>query len=116
MLQISDDLAQLIRREAERSALPVEEFLKSVLERERTLADRRKLEQEQEWWLSLSLGERAKYEGQYVAVHNHQLLDHDKDADNLYQRIRSKYGELPILIMPAEGPREIHIYSPHLVR
>ncbi len=115
-LQISDDLARLIQHEAARHDQPIEEFLKSVIDRERTLADRRQLEAEQEWWLGLPLRERAKYEGEYVAIHNRALVDHDKNEDELYQRIRAQYGRTPVLLMPAEGPREIRIYSPRFPR
>lgn len=115
-LQVSDKLAEEIRKEAEARGLPVEAFLRSAVRRERTLADRRKIEQEQEWWLKQPLSERAKYEGEYVAVHNQTLVDHDQDESALHNRIRAKYGKTPVLIMPAEGPREIRILSPRLVR
>ncbi len=115
-LQISDELAREIWGEAEMRGLPVEDFLRAVLRRERTLADRRKIEQEQAWWLSLPLSERARYEGQFVAVHNQTLIDHDQDEKALYQRIRAKYGRTAVLIMPADGPREIRILSPRLVQ
>jgi len=52
-LHIPDKLAQEIQSEAEMRGVPVEEFLKSMIRRERTLADRRKIDQEQTWWLSL---------------------------------------------------------------
>lgn len=77
-----------------------------------TIAARKKIEQEQEWWLGQSLDERKKYSGEYVAVHNQILVDHDKDELKLYKRIRVHYGNIPILIMYAEGVQEIHIYSP----
>ncbi len=115
-LQISDDLLEMIQREAEQRGLPVEDFLKSVVARERTLADRQKLEWEQEWWLNLPLGERANYEGEYVAIHDREVVDHDVDENALYKRVRAKYGSAPVSVIPAEGPREIRIYSPRLVR
>lgn len=115
-LQISDDLAQLIQREAANRGMPIEDFLKAVLQRERTLTDRLKIEQEQEWWLSSPLSERAKYEGEFVAVHNQRLVDHDKDAAVLTQRVRAQFGKTAVLIMPAEGPRELRIFSPRLIR
>ena len=115
-LQVSDELAQEIRGEAEIRGLPVEDFLRTVLRRERTLADRHKIEQEQAWWLSLPLSERAKFEGQFVAVHNRKLIDHDQDEKALYQRIRAQYGKTAVLIIPADGPREIRILSPRLVQ
>ena len=115
-LQVSDELADEIRQEAEARGLPVEAFLRSAVRRERTLAERRKIEQEQDWWLKQPLSERARYEGEFVAVHNQTLVDHDKDENSLRSRIRAKYGKTSVLIMPAEGPREIRIFSPRLVR
>lgn len=115
-LEISKKLAGEIQAEAKERGLPIEEFLRQSLQRERTLASRRKIEQEQAWWLNLPLSERAKYEGQFVAIHNQQLIDHSQDENALHQRIRTKYGKTPVLIMPAEGPKEINIYSPRLVR
>ncbi len=87
-----------------------------VMRRENTLATRHKIEQEQEWWLSLPLNVRAKYESEFIAVHNRQLIDHDTDEIVLHKRIRARYGKTPVLILPAQGPREIHIFSPHLLR
>ncbi len=115
-LQISDNLAQEIWNEAEMHGLPVEDFLRMAIRRERTLANRRKIEDEQSWWLNLPLSERAKYEGQFVAIHDKGLIDHDQDETALFQRIRAKYGNTAILVMPAEGPREIRILSPRLVQ
>jgi len=108
-LQISDELAQEIWSEAKMRGLPVEDFLRVVIRRERTLADRRKIEQEQAWWLNLPLGERVKYEGKFVAVHNQTLVDYDHDEQALYHRVRAKYGNTAVLLMPADGPREILI-------
>lgn len=116
ILQISNGLIQTICAEAAVRGLTAEDFLHKVMRRERTLAARRKIEQEQAWWFSLSLSERAKYEGEFVAVHNRELVDHDKNESALHKRIRAKYGKVSVLIMPAEGPREIHIFSPRLVQ
>ena len=116
ILQISDDLAVEISSEAEIRGLPVEDFLRAAVRRERTLADRRKIEQEQAWWLSLPLSERAKYEGEFVAVHNQTLIDHDRDEKVLYHRVRARYGKTAVLIMSADGPREIRILSPRLAQ
>ncbi len=109
-LQISDELARTIEKAAEAKGKTVEVFLSSVVRRERTLAERKKIEAEQEWWANLPLTERAKYEGEYVAIHNRKLVDHDKNGNQLYFRVRKKYGKTPVLIVPAEGPREIHVF------
>jgi DNA repair photolyase len=108
-LQISDELARTIEKAAEAKGKTVEDFLISIMRRERMLAERKKIEAEQEWRANLSLTERAKYEGEYVAIHNRKLVDHDKNGNELYFRVREKYGKTPVLIMPSEGPREIHV-------
>jgi len=115
MLQISDELASVIQREAKTRGKSVEDFLRAAVQRERTITERQKIAQEQEWWENLPLTERAEYAGEYVAVHQQQLVDHDKNAAQLYTRVREKYEQAPVLIMPAEGPREIRIYSPRIV-
>ena len=116
ILQVSEELIGEIQDEAETRGLAVEEFLRSALQRERTLANRRKVEREQKWWLALSLGERARYEGEFVAIHEQEIVDHDTDERALYRRIRIRYGQTPVAIIPAEGPREIRLFSPLAVR
>lgn len=108
--QISEELANKIHREAETRGVSIEEYLRSTILRESIFLARQKIEQEQKWWLSQSLNQRAKYEGEYIAVHNKKLIDHDKDEIGLTRRIREKYGNTPILIMPAEGPRELNVH------
>jgi hypothetical protein len=115
-LQISDSLAGTIQREAETRGLSIEDFLSAAVRRERTQAERQKIEQEQEWWFSQPLRTRAKYQGESVAIHNKKLVDHDKDKKVLYQRVRERYGKTPVLIIPTEGPRDIRVFSPRLVR
>lgn len=115
-LHISDELAGSIQREARDRGISVEEYLRLAIRRERTLNARSIIEAEQEWWLGLPLSERAKYEGEYIAVHRQQLVDHDIDQSALYRRIREKFGSTHVLIMPAEGPQDIRILSPRFVR
>ncbi|MCB8945399.1 MAG: hypothetical protein H6658_16750 [Ardenticatenaceae bacterium] len=114
LLQVSDRLAQEIRHEADTRGLSIEKFLQVAVQRERTLATRQQIEQEQQWWLQRPLSIRAQYEGQYIAVYHQELVDHDPNEAELFQRIRAKYGKQPVLIMPAEGPKEITILSPRV--
>ena len=116
VLQISEELAGAIQKEAQARGKTVEDFLKSAIQRERSFTERQKIEEEQEWWIGLPLSERAKFEGKYVAIHEKKLVDHDDNETKLYARVREKYGTTPVLIMPAEGLREIQIFSPHISR
>lgn len=114
VLEISSELAVAIQQEAETHGKSVEDFLRIALKRERVLSERQKIAEEQAWWGNLPLTERAKYAGKYIAVHNQKLVDHDTDEVALYQRIREKYGKTAVLIMPAEGVKDIQIHSPRI--
>jgi hypothetical protein len=96
------------------SARPVEP--PKSIKRDKYAADLEKIKREQAWWMAKSKAERLKYAGEYIAVHNQTLIDHDSDRLALSRRIRAKYGKTAVLMMPAEGPREIRIYSTRLVR
>lgn len=113
-LLISEDLVQTIEDEASLRGLTIEDFLFRAVTRERTILDRQKIEREQKWWQSLPLRERAKFQGEHVAVHNHRLIDHDADRFALYRRVRETYGDTAVLIMPAEGAPDIVLRSPRI--
>jgi hypothetical protein len=69
-------------------------------------------------WYTRSDADRAPYLGQYVAVLNGQVVDHDADQGALFIRIRRRYPNTPVLITEAEArrPREFVIRSPRLER
>jgi len=62
--------------------------------------------------------DRAPYSGQYVAVLDGQVVDHDVDQRALAIRIHRQYPKTPVLIAEAEArqPREFLILSPRLER
>ncbi len=114
-LEITNELAGIIQREAKTRGKSIEDFLRIAIQRDRILTARQKIEEEQAWWESLPLEKRAKYAGKYIAVHNKKLVDSDKNENQLYARIRAKYGKTSVLIMPAEGVQEMRIYSPRII-
>lgn len=69
-------------------------------------------------WYARPDAAREPYAGQYVAVLQGEVVDHDVDRLTLAQRIRTRYPETPVLITAAEAraPREFHIRSPRLER
>lgn len=60
----------------------------------------------------------TKHLGDYVAIHNGKLVDHDLDLNSLRRRVRQKYGRIPLLLRqvttdPSEP--EFTIRSPRLL-
>ncbi len=59
---------------------------------------------------------RQTYPGQWVAIHDRQLVDHDEDVAPLHRRMLDRYGRMPVLIQRVtESPvEEVYIRSPRL--
>ena len=57
---------------------------------------------------------RDQFLGQYVAIHNGELVDHDSNVEALHRRIRDRFGRVSVLIRRvAETPvAEIWIRTP----
>jgi hypothetical protein len=56
----------------------------------------------------------GRYEGQFIAMRDGRVLDHDIDGGILYKRIREKHGEIPVLIVAVnEQPEQIFTRLSH---
>ncbi len=44
-----------------------------------------------------------KYRGEHIALHQGQVVDHDKDASRLEKRVREQFGWSPVLIAPVKS-------------
>ena len=115
-LEVSEELARVIRKEADARGVPLEDFLRSAIRRKRTIADCEALAREQAWWRDVPTEVRSHYAGEFVAIHMQQVVDHDRDDAVLYRRVRERFGATPVLLIPAEGPQDIVIRSPRLSR
>lgn len=71
---------------------------------------------EQQAWLARPPAERKQYGGEYVAVHDGKVVDHDPLQRALYLRARSRYGSQPVLIVKADWDAmpDFTIHSPQL--
>ena len=115
-LIVKEPLASQLRQQAEAQGMTPEEFLEAAMRRARFEANRRAIEDESAWWRGAAPSLRAQYAGEFVAVHNHSVVDHDPDEEVLRKRIRDRFGYIPILLTPAEGQREYRIVSTRLTR
>jgi len=58
-----------------------------------------------------------EYAGQYIAMYQGEVVDHDEDSGGLWQRVRKRYGKEPVLITPVlqEARQTIVVRSPRLL-
>lgn len=61
---------------------------------------------------------RTRYSGQYVAIHQGKVIDHDPDLRTLHLRVYEKLGRTPVLLkrVTDEPERELIFRSPRLYR
>jgi len=81
-------------------------------------AKERKIDREMEAYRAMHAQLKQRFLGEYVAVHNGELVDHDADRRALSRRVRQEYGGAAVLITPVEEKpeREFLILSPRFER
>lgn len=60
----------------------------------------------------------AQYRGEYVAMHEGQVIDHDRDLRTLYLRVFARLGHVPVLLKQVtdEAQQELVFRSPRFLR
>jgi len=111
---LREPLASQIRQEAESEGIGIESLIEAALRHYRFEAQRKKINSESEWWRAAPPEIRAAYAGEFVAIHNKQVVDHDQDEETLRKRVRARYGKIAVLLTPAEGQRQLRIVSTRL--
>ena len=111
---LREPLSSQIQNDAEVGGVSVETLIEDALRHYRFQSQRKKIDAEAEWWRAVSPETRAGYAGEFVAIHDRQVVDHDRDEDTLRKRIRAKFGKTAVLLTPAEGQRELRIVSTRL--
>jgi hypothetical protein len=112
-----DLMAQLEQIAAERAVRP-EELLETAVCAYLRQIERETIEAEVVAFRSMHARLVEEYLGQYVAIHNGQVVDHDEDFQSLHNRIRQRFGRQPVLLrcVETESERVLVFRSPRLER
>lgn len=83
-----------------------------------SLSVRKKIQSETEAFVTQYEILLAKYLGQYVAMHEGKVIDHDVDLRTLHLRVYERVGYTPVLLkqVTAELERALVLRSPRLDR
>lgn len=103
---------------AEHEGKEVEDLVSEALQRYLWEAKERKIDREMEAYSAMHTELKQRFLGEYVAVHNGELVDHDTDRRALSRRVRQKYKSVAVLITPVkeEPEREFLMLSPRFER
>jgi hypothetical protein len=98
-----------VERLAERITQPVEHTLELAVRRYFDVMEQEAIHDETEAFWAMHEQLRGQYVGQYVAIYQGSVIDHDDDVSRLERRTRERFGPLPVLIAPVDPapPREL---------
>ncbi|MEP7356877.1 MAG: hypothetical protein ABI847_06520, partial [Anaerolineales bacterium] len=74
---VGEPLASQIRETAEAQGIAVENLIEAALRQYRFQAQQAKLDAETAWWRGAAPNLQAAYKGEFVAVHQQEVVDHD---------------------------------------
>ncbi|MBI1879477.1 MAG: hypothetical protein HYR94_14870 [Chloroflexi bacterium] len=87
---------------ASQYGLEADDLLNKALKNYRRQLEEAKIETEKQQFLSQYAQLKQIYLGQFIAMHQGQVVDHDSNFEILHRRIRQKYGREAILMRRVE--------------
>ena len=117
-VSIREDLFEPIQQIARQERVTIEVLVNEWLTRQLSLAREQKIKEEAVRFQEKHTELLTQYAGEYIAMQNSEVLDHDMNLRELYLRIKSRYKNAPILITQVtSNPKPVYsVRSPQLVR
>ncbi len=110
LLTIPDELFDQARRLAKVKKQDVSDLLVDSIVLEKSTSEDDPVERERQAYLSLHEQLKEKYPGEYVAIYQGKLVDHDADGVALSSRINKKYPHDFVLMRKVEPEPERILY------
>ncbi len=109
-------LVTALEQIAEQEQTSVEEVARAAVYRYVREIEREKIRAETEAFWAIHSQLLDDYSGQYIAMHEGKVVDNGVDLGALYQRVRERYGDTPILLTQVtdDPVRELTFRSPRL--
>jgi Arc/MetJ family transcription regulator len=101
-LVIEPQLYTRVAQAAEEHKIDIDRLLTEAIRRYLWELDRRKISEESLTYQQRHAELKAQYLGQYIAMCDGQVVDHDTDVVALRQRVRLRFGRKPVMITRVE--------------
>lgn len=93
-------LIKQVEQLASATTQPVEQVLEIAVQTYLDELERQAIHTETQAFWAAHAELLKTYPGQHVALHQGRVVDHDADVSRLEQRVRERFGLLPVLIAP----------------
>ena len=115
-ITLAPDLMEQIENLRGKDEADAQKFVEQAVRAYLTQVQREKIRSETEAFNAQHTKLQARYSGQYVAIHNGQVIDHDSDLRTLHLRVYEQLGRTPVLLkrVTEEPERELVFRSPRL--
>jgi len=117
-IHLQPDLLERIEKLANERAMTPDKLVETTIRAYLRQAEREKIQAEIAAYRSMHPDLVRQYRGQYVAVHDGQVVDHDVDFQALHRRVRERFGRQAVLLRQVEEEveRELTFRSPRFER
>ena len=115
-ITLQPDLAEQVTQMAEIAGIGVTDLINEAISGYLQRFSHEKIEAEAQAFERMHETLKEQYFGQFVAVHNGQMVDADADFETVFLRVQARFGRIPILIRRvSEKPTtELRFRSPRL--
>lgn len=99
---VEPELYRRVEEAASEYEASIDEILAEAVRRYLWELERRKISDESEIYRRRHAELKGRYLGQYIAMHNGQVVDHDPDFRTLRRRVRQRFQRTPVMITKVE--------------
>ena len=112
---LQPELIEEVEQFAAEQAVDPRTFIETAVRSYMRQVEREKIKAEAESFRKIHSTLIKQYLGMYVALHNGEVVDIDKNFETLHHRIRQKFGRYPVLLrhVDKESDRGWVFRSPH---
>jgi len=113
-ITLQPDLAEQVAQMAETAGIGITDLINEALSEYLQRFSDEKIEAEAQAFKGMHETLKEQYFGQFVAVHNGQVVDADADFEAVFLRVQTRFGRIPVLIrrVSEEPTTELHFRSP----
>ena len=99
---VEPELYKRVEEAAAEHQASIDTLLNNAVRRYLWDLDRMKISEESKRYFQQHAKLKVMYLGQYIAMRNGEVVDHDADFDKLRGRVRQKFGHAPIMMTLVE--------------